>query len=160
MENLPVLAALDRACFETPLPGDDLCDYLIAAEKAVSGGSFLAVAHRTQATPIALLLSIFDSRERLQPTGLLLLVVREEVGLIERIGIHPEHRGKGLARTMLDRVRVEAGHWGARVWCAEVQELDISGQQFYRHLGFLHSCPVSIKQPFEPQDSSTLLMWQ
>lgn len=159
IENLPIMATLDRACFEAPLPGDDFCDYLKATQRDESVDPFFAIGLGTRAARIALLLSIFDSLERLQPIGFLLLVLREELGLIERIGLHPEHQGKGLARFFVEHVQAEARRLGVTVWGAEIPKSNLAGQQFFQHLGFLNSCPATI-QPFQPQESSTILLWR
>lgn len=158
IENLPILAILDRACFEKPLPADDLCGYLTDSETNTSGSFFFGGDQGAHETGIALVLSTYDSTGCLHPVGFLLLVLREELGLIERIGICPEHRGRGLARFILDRVWAESVHLGVSVWGAELQESDFSSQQFFRHLGFLKSCPP-VEEGREKQASSTIVMW-
>jgi Acetyltransferase (GNAT) family len=158
-ENLPILAVLDRDCFEDPLPADDLCSYLNGGTGDDSGCFFFETDRGTTESPIALLLSEYDSVGRLEPVGFLLLVLRDELGVIERIGIRPEHRQKGLARKALDSIRTASRALGVTVWSAEVPKTDIPGRDFFRNIGFLNACPTS-DYPIAPQESQRIILWR
>ena len=159
-ENLPILAVLDRHCFEDPLPGDDLCSYLYDGKTEDESGCFFFETDRgTTERPIALLLSKYDSDGRLEPVGFLLLVLRDELGVIERIGIRQEHRQKGLARKALDSIRTASRALGVTLWSAEVPETDIPAQDFFRNIGFLNTCPTS-DYLIDQSESQSVVLWR
>ena len=153
-----MLAALDRTCFSEPLPADDLCGYLVSTNADSSGSLFRATDRGPHETEIALLLSTFDGAARLKPVGFLLLVIRDELAVISRLGICPKERGQGLGRLFLDRVRTETRPLGVTVWAAEVSLGDQASQEFFSRLGFLHACPTA-KYLFAPQELSTIVLW-
>lgn len=157
-ENLPILAVLDRECFEDPLPADDLCSYLDGAGDE-SGCFFFETDRGTTERQIALLLSEYDSDDRLEPVGFLLLVLRDELGVIERIGIRQEHRQKGLATKALDSIRTASRALGVTLWSAEVPEADIPAQDFFRNIGFLNTCPTS-DYLLDQQESQRVILWR
>lgn len=157
-ENLPILAFLDRVCFSDPLPADDLCEYLTNSEKDASR-LFDADDQGFAKREVALLLSSFDSSGHIQPVGFILLVLRDELGVIERLGICPRHRKMGYARLLLDRVLAESRHLRVTIWGVELDESDLSSQQFFSRVGFLNSCPP-VTGGLDQPGSSTIVLWR
>jgi len=61
--------------------------------------------------------------------------VTDEVHLLN-VAVHPERRGIGLGRELLEAVIAEGRQSGARVVFLEVRAGNVSARRLYRHLGF------------------------
>ncbi len=61
--------------------------------------------------------------------------VTDEVHLLN-VAVHPERRGRGVGRLMLEGVIAEAEDCGARVIFLEVRAGNVAGRRLYRRLGF------------------------
>ena len=61
--------------------------------------------------------------------------VTDEVHLLN-VAVHPERRGRGVGRLLLEGVIAEAESCGARVIFLEVRAGNVEGRRFYRSLGF------------------------
>jgi GNAT superfamily N-acetyltransferase len=153
IQHLSVLGALDRACFDHPLAADDFCDYLTRSQLPAS--PFSSWDFSTKESGIALLLQCAGITGEVVPVGFALIVLRDQLGLIERLGIHPDHRGEGLARFLLEYICEAARPFGVTVWGAELSDDDFSSQKFFESLGFSSSAPN-----FDPPGQSTLVLWR
>lgn len=135
---LPLVAALDRACFPEPIPGDDLIAYLKLPAAGLEDGLFSLVDSGPIEVPLSVMLVLpaGDDGGHL-PAAYMLLVARESYCLIDRIGVHPDHRGKHYAAALLAAAALSGGPIGIRTWGVELRESDLASQQFFQHMGFL-----------------------
>lgn len=61
--------------------------------------------------------------------------VTDEVHVLN-VAVHPEYRGAGLGRQLLEAVIAEARGSGGRVVFLEVRAGNVGARRLYRHLGF------------------------
>jgi ribosomal-protein-alanine N-acetyltransferase len=61
--------------------------------------------------------------------------VTDEVHVLN-VAVHPEHRGRGLGRTLLEAVLTESRAAGSRAVFLEVRAGNVVARRLYRHLGF------------------------
>jgi [ribosomal protein S18]-alanine N-acetyltransferase len=61
--------------------------------------------------------------------------VTDEVHVLN-VAVHPEHRGRGLGRTLLEAVLAESRAAGSRAVFLEVRAGNVVARRLYRHLGF------------------------
>jgi len=61
--------------------------------------------------------------------------VTDEVHVLN-VAVHPEHRGRGLGRTLLEAILAESRAAGSRAVFLEVRAGNVVARRLYRHLGF------------------------
>lgn len=61
--------------------------------------------------------------------------VTDEVHVLN-VAVHPEHRGRGLGRTLLEAILDESRAMGSRAVFLEVRAGNVVARRLYRHLGF------------------------
>ena len=130
------MAGLDRACFPEPIPGDELLAYLKLPAAGLEEGMLSLANVGPMEVPLALMFLLPEDDGGFRPTSYMLMVVRESYCLIERIGVHPNQRGKGYAAGLLAAAALSGKDVGIRHWGVELPEQDLPSQQFFRHMGF------------------------
>jgi len=71
--------------------------------------------------------------------GYLILVVRETLGHVNRIGIHPSYQGQGLGRELLAIAINELAKRGARSVGLNTQRSNMRSQHLYESFGFIRT---------------------
>jgi ribosomal protein S18 acetylase RimI-like enzyme len=70
-------------------------------------------------------------------TGVIVLTVTDEGFLIDNIAVHPEHRGRGLGRTLLEFAEVEARSAGFDSLYLFTHEKMTENQALYAKIGYV-----------------------
>jgi ribosomal-protein-alanine N-acetyltransferase len=65
------------------------------------------------------------------------LVEPDHTGHVTTLGVSPEHRRRGIAQKMLQRVEEGFRKRGVRMVRLEVRSVNSGAQQLYRNLGFV-----------------------
>jgi len=77
---------------------------------------------------------------------------------IHNVAVHPAHRGRGLARWLLEFVREQATRRGIRSALLEVRSSNLEALRLYRSLGFE---PISLRRDYyrHPTEDALVLRW-
>ncbi|MCA9681642.1 MAG: ribosomal protein S18-alanine N-acetyltransferase [Myxococcales bacterium] len=112
--DLATLLALDAACFATPWSPLAWRDELASSDHA---NALMTVD--TEVVAFACAPMLFERCE------------------LRRIGVHPTHRGHGLARDLLDHVMERAREFGCERIELEVAASNVAALALYRRAGFV-----------------------
>ncbi len=112
-EDLPDIMAVERASFARPWPETEF-----AAEFGKPYAFFLGVRHQGRAVAVLLYWVIFPEIH------------------IASLGVHPDHRRRGLAAQLLHLLMEVGSELGASQIDLEVRERNVAAQNLYEKLGF------------------------
>lgn len=80
-------------------------------------------------------------------------VVGDEAELF-RIGTHPDHRGQGIARALLERFHGEMKERGAAVCFLEVRSRNAAAISLYEKAGYGR---ISVRRGYYPDDDAVVM---
>lgn len=80
-------------------------------------------------------------------------VVVDEAELFQ-IGTHPDHRGRGIARALLERLHGEMKERGAAVCFLEVRSRNVAAISLYEGSGYER---VSVRRDYYPDDDAVVM---
>jgi [ribosomal protein S18]-alanine N-acetyltransferase len=81
-------------------------------------------------------------------------LVGDEVHILN-LAVHPEHRGRGLGRRLVESVILEAQSAGARVVTLEVRRENSPARTLYRRLGFVE---VGLRRNYYGRGEDAIIM--
>jgi ribosomal-protein-alanine N-acetyltransferase len=120
-----------------PMQREDLAAVLEIERRSFAQPWSRAFFDKEMATPFArLVVAIEDGEPRPLVVGYTCRWrVTDEVHLLN-VAVHPERRGRGLGRFLLEGIIDEAEECGARVIFLEVRAGNVVARRLYRRLGF------------------------
>ncbi len=80
-------------------------------------------------------------------------VVADEAELFQ-IGTHPDHRSRGIARALLERLHGEMKERGAAVCFLEVRSRNLAALSLYEKAGYER---VSVRRNYYPDDDAVVM---
>ena len=130
--DAPELAYLELQIFRSPWSETSLRDCL---EQATVEGEAAVIADRIVAYLIVQ--TIFDEAH------------------ILNLAVHQSHRGRGLARALLERFIERGVKSGIRVFYLEVRSCNRASQKLYFGFGF---APISVRKRYYPDGEDALIL--
>lgn len=103
--------------------------------------------------------SYFVAEEGQQICGFAGMMVSMDTADVMNIAVQEEHRGRGIGRRLLERLRVQAEQCGCEQMLLEVRESNQTARRLYRSFGFAE---IAIRQNYytSPVEHGIVMQFQ
>ncbi|MBR1390173.1 MAG: ribosomal protein S18-alanine N-acetyltransferase [Lachnospiraceae bacterium] len=133
LQDVEQVAEIEKSVFSTPWSAQAFADTL-----TMEGVIFLV------------------AREGKKVLGYCGIYLAADEGEVTNVAVHPEHRRKGIARTLLEKLLTSAGDRGAAHMILEVRQSNQAAIRLYESMGF-EPCGVRKRFYRQPVEDALLM---